>query len=137
MDMVKSYKKTQTGEARFAPGSKTKLGLGGRIFPGMALVSNGAESIWPPTAKAAGGQMRHWRTVGMDIPCQVASPQSLTLFLQADTFYQNISCHFNKHTTIGYRSHALKKSPRLRGPAAWQVLLNRMNQSSSILTIFY
>jgi len=28
------------------------------------------------------GLVRHWRTGDLDIPCQVASPQSLTPFLQ-------------------------------------------------------
>jgi hypothetical protein len=94
MDMIKLYKKSQTGEAHFTPGSKTKFGLGGRIFPGMTLVSNGAPSAWISPAKAG-----------------------LTPFLQADTFYQKISCHFNNHTTIGHRSHALKNP---RGSGGWQ-----------------
>jgi hypothetical protein len=116
MDMVKLYNKSQIGEAHFTPGSETIFELCGRIFPGMALVSNGAESKRPPKAKAAGGQMGHWRTFGLDISRQggITSPQSLTLFLQAETFYQKISCHFNSHTTIGHQSHALK-NPRGSG----------------------
>ena len=31
--------------------------------------------------------MRHWHTVGLDIPCQVARLQSLTPLLQASVFY--------------------------------------------------
>ena len=41
----------------------------------------------PLAASADRGQMHHWRTGDLDIPCQVASPQSLTPFLQADVEY--------------------------------------------------
>ncbi len=136
MDIKRPYKNNQTHGAHFG------------IFSGMALVSNGAENNRPPQAKAARGLMHHpafvavattaeqaWRTVGLDIPCQVASPQSLTPFLQsvprssatakdeADTSYQGISHHFNNH----WPPELCLKNPCLRGLALWKVLFSRMN----------
>ena len=49
----------------------------------MALVSNSVQKKRPPARCLTGGLKRHWRTVGPDIPRQVASPQSLTPFLRA------------------------------------------------------
>jgi len=41
----------------------------------------------PPATLFTKGQMHHWHTVGPDIPCQVASPQSLTPFLRTFIVY--------------------------------------------------
>ena len=43
--------------------------------------------------------MHHWRTVGPDIPCQVASPQSLTPFLQAFIVYHVLTRLEARNTT--------------------------------------
>jgi hypothetical protein len=65
----------------------------------MGFKSNG---LGRPTAR---GRTRHWRTVGLDIPCQVASQQSLTPFLQAAKAY---AANESFATTIGHRSYASK-----------------------------
>jgi hypothetical protein len=41
------------------------------------------EKKWPLKRFPSRGPMHHWRTVGLDIPCQVARLQSLTPLLQA------------------------------------------------------
>jgi hypothetical protein len=55
----------------------------------MAPVSKGRKKrLWaaiPPKAR-----LHLWRTVGPNIPCQVASQQSLTPFLRADPAYLKI-----------------------------------------------
>jgi hypothetical protein len=56
----------------------------------MALVSNGVNKAAPGGNRRQGPGMHHWRTVGPDIPRQVASPTMLrmvpgpTLFLRTD-----------------------------------------------------
>jgi hypothetical protein len=52
------------------------------IFQGMAPVSDGLKKRRPLASIAVRGPMHHRRTVGLAIPCQVASPQSLTPFHQ-------------------------------------------------------
>ena len=42
--------------------------------------------------------MHHWRTGGLDIPCQVASPQSLTPFLQTISRYRFRRECFNRQS---------------------------------------
>jgi len=44
------------------------------IFSGRALVSHGPSKARPPAKCSARGHERHGRTVGLDIPCPVASP---------------------------------------------------------------
>src|SRR5215831_4876575 len=41
------------------------------------------EKRWPLRTSPSRGPMRHWHTVGLDIPCQVARLQSPTPLLQA------------------------------------------------------
>ena len=53
----------------------------------------------------ARGRMHLWRTVGPDIPCQVASQQSLTPFLRAASTYRRPNAMTR---TFGHRSHAFK-----------------------------
>jgi len=45
------------------------------------------------------GQAHHWRTGDLDIPCQVASPQSLTPFLQAKRPYPSPHRNRKHHWT--------------------------------------
>jgi hypothetical protein len=52
----------------------------------------------PPAAAIRQGQMHHWRTGGLDIPRQVASPQSLTPFLQTTSQYRFQGECFNRQT---------------------------------------
>ena len=61
-----------------------KLGLCPRPqdFQGMARVSNGAAEEEPLAGRTRQGLMHRWRTVGLSIPCRVASPQSPTPFPQ-------------------------------------------------------
>lgn len=40
-------------------------------------------------------QMHHWRTIDLGIPCQVASPQSLTPLLQARGAYEELGDRSN------------------------------------------
>ena len=51
----------------------------------MALVSNGRKNAAPDVLGQ--GPVRHWHTVGLDIPRQVARLQSLTPLLQAVSVY--------------------------------------------------
>jgi len=54
-----------------------------RVFGGMTPVSDGRHNKSGLSAKLAKGRVDHRRTVGLDIPCQVARLQSLTPLLQA------------------------------------------------------
>ena len=53
----------------------------------MTSVSNVLAKRTAPNGNCRWGRTRHWRTEGPDIPCQVASPQSLVPFLQAESVY--------------------------------------------------
>src|SRR5260221_8774079 len=53
----------------------------------MALVSNGRKNGAPDVFGE--GPVRHWHTVGLDIPRPVARLQSPTLLLQAMLFYSD------------------------------------------------
>jgi hypothetical protein len=53
------------------------------FFEGISRVSDIRQLKWPLTTIIVRGLMHHRRTVGLAIPCQVASPQSLTPFHQA------------------------------------------------------
>ena len=74
-----------------------------RIFEACAPVSEGAKKR-PLTAWAARGQMHRRRTIDLNIPHQVASPQSLTLFLQVRK--PSIESHRRPQTTDD-RHHGL------------------------------
>jgi hypothetical protein len=50
----------------------------------MAPVSNGSKNVAPDVWGQ--GPVRHWHTVGLDIPCQVARLQSLTPLLQDNPY---------------------------------------------------
>ena len=54
--------------------------------------------------------MHRWRIGVRDIPCQVASPQSLTLLLPAPQPYRSCS---SSATTVGHRSYALENPPSM------------------------
>ena len=56
--------------------------------------------------------MHLWRTVDPDIPCQVASPQSLTPFLRAQPLYT--AARHQPPNTLGHRRHASKNPSRSR-----------------------
>ncbi len=71
-----------------------------RIFEACAPVSEGAKKR-PLTAWAARGRMHRRRTIDLDIPHQVASPQSLTLFLQVRK--PSIESHRRPQTTANNR----------------------------------
>jgi hypothetical protein len=52
----------------------------------MRFVRHGSGVQWAKNAAPdvlSQGPVRHWHTVGLDIPCQVARLQSLTPLLQA------------------------------------------------------
>src|SRR3978361_315865 len=51
------------------------------------------------TPVVARDRMRHRHTIGLDIPCQVASPQSLTPLLQAFSEYEARSEQRNNNDT--------------------------------------
>jgi len=53
----------------------------------MTTVSKGTKTKRPLMGIPIRGPMHLWRTVDPDIPCQVASPQSLTPFLRAPSLY--------------------------------------------------
>ena len=76
------------------------------ILGGMARVSKGHCEKSPWRAIHSRGPMHPWRTLGPAIPRQVASPQSLLPFHQANQAY---------HTTYN-RSKANRKSPLTNGP---------------------
>ncbi len=59
------------------------------IFLGMGPMSNGRKRHWPLPAQAGKGLMHRWRTGHRDIPCQVASPQSLAPLLPMTQRYRN------------------------------------------------
>ena len=52
-------------------------------FLGDPTVASGGRQERPPVALTIRGLMHHRRTVGLVIPCRVASPQSPTPFHQA------------------------------------------------------
>ena len=65
----------------------------------------------PGTPLASRGQMHQRRTIGLNIPRQVASPQSPTPFLQAPLAYRSLGIGAR---SIGHRRDALK----IRGSGA-------------------
>ena len=65
----------------------------------------------PRTPLASRGRMHHRRTIGLNIPRQVASPQSPTPFLQAPLAYRSLGIGAR---SIGHRRDALK----IRGSGA-------------------
>ena len=77
-------------------------------------MSNGPEKR-PLALYVTRGLIRPWRIGDLDIPCQVASPQSLTPFLQAKTFYPQSWTGSNHHWTSEpclEKSRGLGQSPR-------------------------
>jgi hypothetical protein len=75
----------------------------------MAPMSNHNESD-PWQRFAAKGRMHRWRIGVPDIPCQVASPQSLTPLLRAPQPYRHSML---VASTVGHRSYALKIHRRM------------------------
>ena len=75
------------------------------IFSGRAPVSHGSAKARPPARFSARGPQCHGRTVGLDIPGRVASPQSPTPFLQARKGYQK---RVADSSAVGHPSDALK-----------------------------
>ena len=78
----------------------------------MTTVSKGMERKRPRMGLPTRGPMHLWRTVDPDIPCQVASPQSLTPFLRARPLYHRFRPASKHHWTP---SSCLTKSIRTRG----------------------
>ena len=76
----------------------------------------------PLRASADRGQMHPWRTGDLDIPCQVASPQSLTPFLQADAAYPEWRHSCKPHWT----PELCLKNPLERNTTLY-VRISRMN----------
>jgi hypothetical protein len=62
------------------------------------------EESGPWKQSPPGAWMHHWRTVGPDIPCQVASQQSLTPFLRTGIRYPIRPLSSNSHWTPEYAS---------------------------------
>ena|SRR5438093_9433609 len=88
----------------------------------MAPVSNGKKT-WPLRTSPFRGPMRHWHTVGLDIPCQVARLQSLTPLLQANVDFTRASKatqptrRFRGQGSTGFRSRSragLRLHPEVR-----------------------
>ena len=78
----------------------------------MTTVSKGTERKRPRMGLPTRGPMHLSRTVDPDIPCQVASPQSLTPFLRAGPLYHLFRPASQHHWTP---SSCLKKSIQVRG----------------------
>jgi len=74
----------------------------------------------PPVAIATEGLMHHWRTVGPDIPCPVASPQSLTPFLRAVSGYRQSTVsskfHWTPELCLENPNHPVRRSSRTQDP---------------------
>ena len=87
-------------------------------------MSNGIQKR-PLTASADRGQMHHWRTGDLDIPSQVASPQSLTPFLQTDAAYQR-----RRHLCKSHWPPELCLQNPLERKTTLSVRISRMNHIS-------
>ena len=83
-----------------------------RMIQGMSLVSNGMHKKQPPVAYAAGGLITIGDTIGPDIPCQVASPQSPTPFLRVSLEYQRPHVRYRQPLDTG----AMPAKSRAEGP---------------------
>ena len=78
----------KTTKTRIKRRIATRMRLRRRIFGGMTRMSDGRQRLAPGKAfSRARGPRRHRRILGLVIPCQVASPQSLTPFHQANSVY--------------------------------------------------
>src|SRR5574341_638174 len=74
----------------------------------------GPEKEQPPATRVARGPMHHRRTVGLAIPCHVASPQSLTPFYQAIMSVARVTK--KKRSTRGKVGLNSKPKPRKERP---------------------